>query len=140
MSFFDKETSRNSGQPIELYEFKYGMYIYRYNTTSKDIEIDGNIYKAATLERQSIKLTSDIRRSQLQITAPISFEVAGFFRTSIPASPIFLTLKRKHRNDPEVIVEWIGRVVSAEWDANKVTMTCESFYSTVQKNGNIPLL
>lgn len=136
MSFLNIETSRNSGQPFELYEFKYGAYIYRYNTTANDVVINNFTYVPMQLSRQNITLTSDIRRSQLQINAPTNFEVANFFRASIPATPISVTIKKKHRNDAEVITEWIGRIMTAEWTHSGVTLICESYYTAIQGNAD----
>jgi uncharacterized phage protein (TIGR02218 family) len=137
MSFLSFETSRSSGQPLELYEFKYGAYIYRYNTTASEVIINNIPYLPMPLSREAITLTSDIRRSQLTIAAPSNFEVANFFRASIPASPISVTIKKKHRNDAEVITEWIGRIITAEWKHSGVQMYCESYYSAIQGNANM---
>lgn len=137
MSFLSFETSRSSGQPLELYEFKYGAYIYRYNTTASEVIINNIPYLPMPLSREAITLTSDIRRSQLTITAPSNFEVANFFRASIPATPISVTIKKKHRNDAEVITEWIGRIITAEWKHSGVQIYCESYYSAIQGNANM---
>ncbi len=137
MSFLSLETSRSAGQPIELYEFTYGVFIYRYNTTASEVVINNMPYLPMPLLREAITLTSDIRRSQLTITAPYNFEVANFFRASIPASPISVTIKKKHRNDAEVITEWIGRIITAEWKHSGVQMYCESYYSAIQGNANM---
>jgi uncharacterized phage protein (TIGR02218 family) len=136
MSFLSIETSRSSGQPFELYEFTYGPFIYRYNTTASEVVISGFTYVPMQLSRQNITLTSDVRRSQLQINAPADFEVASFFRASIPATPISVTIKKKHRNDAEVITEWIGRIMTAEWKHSGVTLICESYYTAIQGNAN----
>lgn len=136
MSFLSIETSRSSGQPFELYEFTYGSFIYRYNTTASEVVIGGFTYVPMQLSRQNITLTSDVRRSQLQINAPADFEVASLFRASIPATPISVTIKKKHRNDAEVITEWIGRIMTAEWKHSGVTLLCESYYTAIQGNAN----
>jgi uncharacterized phage protein (TIGR02218 family) len=137
MSFFGLETSRSTGQPLELYEFTYGAFVYRYNTTASEVVVNNLPYKPMPLAREAITLTNDIRRSQLTITAPINFEVASFFRASIPASPILVTIKKKHRNDPEVITEWIGRIITAEWQHSGVKLFCESYYTAIQGNANM---
>lgn len=136
MSFLGIETSRSSAQPFELYEFQYGAYIYRYNTTAGDVVINNVTYIPMQLSREAITLTNDIRRSQLKINAPTNFEVAELFRASIPATPITVTIKKKHRNDAEVITEWIGRIITAEWVHSGVTLICESYYTAIQGKAN----
>lgn len=137
MSFFSVETSRSTGQPIELYEFTYGILVYRYNTTASEVTVNNFSYLPMQLSRNAITLTNDIRRSQLTISAPSSFEITNLFRVSIPATPISVVIKKKHRNDSGVVTEWVGRIITAEWKHSGVQIYCESYYSAIQGNANM---
>lgn len=135
MSFDAQERAIDTAQPIELYEFTYGVNKFLYTTQATNYVVGNTVYEAIPISRQSMKISTDSRRDQLILTAPRDFQIAQFFKISSPGEPINLTIKKKHRNDTEAIVEWLGRVMAAEWGGSGVKLTCESVYSVIQKRG-----
>ncbi len=140
VDFRNKEISKDEGTPFELYEFVYGNTVYRYNTTASEIEAEGLWYSPAPLSRGDFSLTGDARRSQLVINAPSNFIIAQFLKAGMPASPILVTIKKKHLrssySDSDIMTEWIGRIIFAEWAHSGVKLHCESYYTSIQGNTN----
>ena len=137
MSFDSYETSVDTGQPFELYEFTYGVNKYRYCTLPDSVEYDFDTWEPMQISRQAINLADDSRRSQLLVSAPRDFKIAQFFKIAQPAEAIYIKIFKKHRPDAEAIVEWIGRVMTAEWKNTGVQLTCESVYAALDKNSKI---
>jgi len=134
MTFDAKEISVASGQPFELYEFNHGINYYRYTTLPHAVDYLNNRFAPYPLSRQNIHLTKEFRKSQVQITAPKDFKVAELFKVAMPSKPVNVKIFKKHQNDTEVIVEWVGRVMDAKWTQFDVTITCESIYTVLQNN------
>jgi len=136
MSFNSFETSISDGMPFELYEFTYGLTVYRFCTIPERVTIGTAIYDPLPISRGGIQLTEQNNKAQVSIYAPADFIVANLFKTSVPSQAIFITIKKKHYNEPEVIVEWTGRVMTAKWADAGVEMVCESTYSALSQNVN----
>jgi len=140
VDFRIQETAKDTGKPFELYEFTYGNTVYRYNTTASEIEAEGKWYSPAPISREAFSLTGDARRSQLVINVSSNFKIAQFLKAGTPASPILVTIKKKHIRssvaDSDIITEWIGRIIFAEWLHSGVKLYCESYYTSIQGNAN----
>lgn len=134
MSFSGFETSISDGMPFELYEFTYGINTYRFCTIPEQVIIGTAIYEPCPISRQAIQLTEQNNKAQVVISAPADFPIAELFKTIIPSRIIFVTIKKKHYNDPETIVLWTGRVMTARWADAGVEMTCESIYSALSQD------
>ena len=143
MAFVISDILRRIGR-IEFYEFSYGNFVFRYNTTANEVIVNNLSYLPMPLTRESITLTSDIRRSQLAISAPSNFEVANIFKTGTPALPVLVVIKAENpeytpwfENIPPTITEWTGRVVTVEWYHSGTKLICESYYTAIQGNANM---
>ena len=117
MSFAARETSRYSGAPFELYLFQSGQYSWRLTSGDKARTYGGYIYSPETIQRTEIDLNQESRSGEIRVTIPRDHEIAGLFRSYIPASPMSLVIYRGHDGeaDSEVVANFTGAVAKAEF-------------------------
>jgi len=139
MSFYDFETSIDTAQPIELYEFTYGINKHRYCTAPDTIVYGGYEWLSSQISRQTILVGGNTRTTQLILNVPRDFYIAQQFKSSQPATHIYIKIYKLHRTDTaqEAIIEWVGRVMSAKWGNSGATITCESVYASIERNARI---
>lgn len=137
MTYDAKETSDQSGQPIELYEFEVDGVTYRYTSSAKEYIVGLLVYDAFPIERSEIDESGELPKNNLSITAHREFPVAEFFRVAPPSNVVVARIKEVHANDPDqqVIVKWYGRVLSVDWQGASVVLNCENQYTSLKRPG-----
>jgi hypothetical protein len=144
MAFADKETSRYSGQPVELYLFRYGSQAgsyYAYTNAENDITFndgDGDkVYKAVPISRESVKSSGTLDKSALSLRAAKDLSMSEIFRDYPPAAVVTLTIRQGHLDDPdnEFLVAWAGRVLSYERDGSERVMSAEPVSTSLRRSG-----
>lgn len=136
MTYDASERSTAGGAPVELYTFVRGSITQRFTSADADIVVSGDTYTSAVLTRSSIRTTAERARNALQVTCARDFPIAELFRVSPPSEIIALTLRRLHRDDGDVAVGWMGRVVNCEWQAGSTArLNCEPVSSSLKRMG-----
>lgn len=119
MAFNDLEISVFGGKPIELYEFSVLGQYWRYTTEDRIVTLNSADYEPmAGLKRGSIKVTQNIERSEQQVRVRGNSGIADQYRVAPPSEPVAIRIYTKHRNDPDFIVRWRGRVQNCAWEEN----------------------
>lgn len=144
MAYTDFEISNQDGEPIALYEFKYGNTVWRYCTSDAD-EVVGTdpeterplIWKAHAITDEGV-VQGGSDQNDLQVIIQSDLPVVSLFRNSRPSGKIWLTVRRWHRGDPETDtpIQWIGTVVNAVLQ-NEATaqLACRSLGGTYDRQG-----
>jgi len=135
MSYDALEKSRWSGAPIELFDFARSYIHWRYTSAQSDVTLDYVDYKATPISRTGIDLNTEINKSSLTVTVPRDNEVADQWRVSPPSEPIILTLSQYHEGDTDVIVQWMGRIITVEWAGSIANIILEPNYTSVKRPG-----
>ncbi len=135
MTYFAKETSRQGGRPVELFQFTDGKQFWRYCTGDEPIAYLGNSYQPATIVRGATEASQEFGKSQMQVRIPADLPLAKFMASQIANNFIGITLFRTHVDDTEFITYWRGRVVSSEWRNHECTLTCEPVFTGLQRAG-----
>lgn len=141
MSYDTEELSVQDGAPVELYDFSQGPSEWHYTSAELiALTVDGTTYTSAPIERTSIESTPENARNALKLTVPRNFPVAELFRVAPPSEVIDLTVRRIHRADAEgspqdLVVAWIGRVLSCEFSGAKATLQCEPISVSLAHTG-----
>jgi uncharacterized phage protein (TIGR02218 family) len=99
MSYDAEETSVESGQPVELYEIRLGVDVFRYASGEDDIVVSANTWTAIPLKRSSIPISPEARTQPIEVTMPASNTFAQKYVASIPVSQATLQIFRVHRGD-----------------------------------------
>lgn len=135
MSYATLESSVNSGQPIELYQFNTeGSYVY---LTSNAVEVvyAGNTYVPSSVTRDRIKQSTDAFKNDVALTFPRTNEFALGFITYAQDLITTLTIFRGHLGDNDYKTYWKGRVLGAEATNNEVRLICESIFTSLRRTG-----
>ncbi len=146
MSFADFEEGRATGNPVELYLFRYGTEAgeyYAYTNYTEELTIDhggaiGEItYSPVPIAREAINANGTLDRSDLKITADIGTDLAEIFRVYPPASVVTVIMHPGHIGDPdsEFLVGWAGRVTEAERKGSRLELTCEPVSTSMRRPG-----
>lgn len=102
MVFNTIETSTESGQPIELYEFTIGTTTTRLTSSENDVLLTSTskTYTATNLQRSGLATeTNSSTSNRLTVTMPAEHDFVVQFRTIPPGQRAFLTIQRLHRDD-----------------------------------------
>lgn len=143
MTSFDVyESSTESSQPIELFEFIKGTDEFRYNSTEDEITIGGDTYLPIAIGRGNIAQGSDQSTRNVIVTMPASVSLAQQFIDRPPGEKVTLNIYRLQR--PEVptfntqALLFKGTVQSVRYpgDGTSAEFAVRSIESAL--NGNIP--
>jgi len=82
-------------------------------------------------------MEQEIERTQMKISVPRDAPVVQDFIQFPPTEVMTMTLYRQHLDDVdnEFAVIWQGRVLSAEWQGSKATMSCEPVFTSLKRPG-----
>lgn len=138
MTYDTYELSEQSGDPIELYEFFVGgtSTIHRYTSAEEDVTWEGNVFASTPIRRTAIAISIEQPRNALRITVPRNNAVADLFRRYSPREPVGLIVRRYHRDDSDVGVVWVGRVLNCKWmSTSTAEMNCEPVSISLNRLG-----
>lgn len=137
MTYANFENSRESGTPIELYEFTQGLQRWNYISGADLIVFLGQTYSPMPVQRDRVKQNGDIFKNGMKLTFPRDDVFASQFLGFSPETPTTVTIRRGHFGDPdsEFIVYWKGRVLSATASGNQIDLGCESVFTSLKRPG-----
>ncbi len=136
MSYQTLDDSLEDAQPVELYRFENAEEIFTYTSGQVPVAFGGKTYDPIPLMSTEPSVTSTDARGNLQITLPITNELAARYVATVPASIDKLTIYRFHTTDtptPEVIVTFIGTVASCTFSGETAKLTCEQGSSVLNR-------
>jgi len=138
MTYLANETSRNLGEPFQLFLFRAGATNYRYTTADHIINVATvPYYPDQPMESVEIKETNVDDKGKLNFKVMKNHEIADLFLISNPRT-ISLTVFAGHEGDAddEIITIWTGRVVACEWNEDdQATISCESATTVLSRMG-----
>jgi uncharacterized phage protein (TIGR02218 family) len=128
MTYDTYESSVESGQPIELYEFLIGSTYYHYTSNAETIVVSGFTYRAIPISRGRLAMSRDDKSGdRIQITMPASEAFPQLYVNAIPGQRASMTIRRTHRNDiaasTVVIFKGMVQMVSFDVDATTAKIT-----------------
>lgn len=116
MSFKLFELASFLGRPVCLYEFAWGPTVWRYTSADRDI-VWGTDAEGSPLTWTAIPIKDDgfsqgANKVDLMVTLPRRLPVVQLFNGTPPSTPINLTCRRFHKDDPdaEAQVYWLGYI------------------------------
>lgn len=135
MTYSTSDVSLDSAQPVELYEFLYGLEYTLYTSADRDITHNSRTYSPVMVERGSVKVTEDSFKNNVTLTFHRSDRLASSLLLYSPDSPVTLTIYRGHYGDNDYVVYWKGRVAGVEAEGNSLTIECESIFTSMRHPG-----
>lgn len=128
MSFNDRETSDFFGAPIDYFRFSTGSTVIR--VTSNDLEDTindgdpGQLYTPIRISRSRMDFSREDIAQQLTIKCARRSPVGDLFFAFQPAAPVGLKIFSRHRTDPEVILAFVGSVLSPSYQGADCELIC----------------
>ena len=118
MTFAALETSRESGQVLELYTFTFGLEVFRFTSFQRNINWQGFAYTAEPLSRTNTEAAVEDQAGQVTITLPLDNPVPQKFIVNVPGQVGTVQILRAHATDPaeEVIVLFDGFIANVAFD------------------------
>jgi uncharacterized phage protein (TIGR02218 family) len=124
IGFETYETSTFLGDPIELFEFSMGSTFWRWTSSDAAVTYLGNVFATETIVRTPMDFSQEDTAGNITIVVPQTNAVAALFISYVPPNPVGITIYRKHRADPEVVVIFIGKVISCTFDGPEAVLVC----------------
>lgn len=141
MSYDAIETSTANGRPFFLYQFSQGASVWRFTSRANDWVSQNDagdeiLWTASAIAHGDVVQSAEIERAQLDVSFPLSDAFARRYLGPQGHAITTLTLFRGHEQVPdEVVAHWKGRVIGAEVEGQRITLTCESIFSTLRRTG-----
>jgi len=138
MTYLAKEESVYEGDVQEFFLFVQGATSYRWTSADETVSVADpstpHDYAPAMITRDQVQYSDEDHAGSLRIGVPDSNPVAQLWQSYTPPTPVFLTVRRKHRSDAEVVIHWVGKVTSVTFTDQGATLNCapisQSFMQT----------
>jgi len=135
MTYSVYEESAYSGQPVELYEFQRGVDYWRFTSADEDRTYNAQTFTWTPITRSTLDETSELNRTNLEITVQRDNPVAELFRLYPPGAVVTVKIWRLHRGDTDAALVWMGRVLNCEWLAGgEAVLHSEPAYTSIRRN------
>lgn len=138
MAFDLNEISTFLGKPVEFYHFQSGGRNFRQNPTKQDRQFQGFTYESHFIERTEVK-QERARVTDLEIILKVARDnpVTDEFRLITPARSVYITIYKKHINDPgtEYALSFSGLVRGCVWKGDYAELRCEPISVAVKRAG-----
>lgn len=135
MGFINREKSDFDGKPMEMYRFVMGEQIWLFTSSDHEIDVVDDTYKPTFISRGKIVRTGDIRKSSLDITVAADNPVALLYRNPWLIKNMLVTIFRRHYEDSESSVIWLGRIVTCKWSDGKAVLASDSIFTLYGRAG-----
>lgn len=119
MTYDAFETSVESGQPVELYDFNFGSDTFRFTSAEDNVVVGSDTYTAIEIASSAVKISQEQRAQALEVTMPSNNTFATKFIGIQPGQEAVLTIRKFHRTDtptPQVLVVFKGTVKAVSFD------------------------
>lgn len=137
MTYTAMEYSKDSGNPIELYEFICGWEVWRFTNWSQKYVYMGNVFQPSSIKRDRIKQSANIFKNNIKLTVPRTNPLASLFISFTPDLITTVTIFRGHLSDQDKHFEiyWKGRIAFSETTDNEISLECESVFTSLTRAG-----
>lgn len=135
MSFFSRETSVDSGKPIELYQIVSGLQRFYATTSRKSVLYQTQVYEPWAMKRSAIEVSREYNKNQITITVPSNNALALQIMRNPPETLVTLTILRYHEGDNEYATFWTGRITGVKIRSQEAEISAEQVYTALRAQG-----
>jgi hypothetical protein len=140
MAFEDFEASRELGDPVQLFFFKFGPGLgdyYAYTDHTEEVVYSGVTYAPIPIERDNVDANGTLDKSTIKISLDVATDLAEIFRVYPPAYVVNLIIRQGHLGDPdeEYLVIWAGRVVASHREGGQAMLDGEPISTSMRRPG-----
>jgi len=130
-----RETSAATGVPVQLFKFTRGTVEWCYTTADRDMVVDGRTFVPAPISHSEINDGGESNKVSITITMPKTLPVAGNWRPYSTRDTVAVTVWTQHEGETDWLVDWIGRVISPEFDDTRLRLRSEPSATTAKRGG-----
>jgi len=127
------ERSPTSGEPVEGLRFVQAATTWRFTSADSDLALSTGTYIRDAIVHEALDYSQEDTAGNTTVQVPRSNPVAQLFVNYVPTSPVYLTIFRKHRADPQEIVIFVGKVVSCTFDGPQALLLCAPVSQTLNR-------
>jgi uncharacterized phage protein (TIGR02218 family) len=130
VTFAAYEQSNASGRPITLYLFRWGNSQWAYTSADRDVMVDSVTYKAIPISDDGLQQGGSGRK-EFTVHVPVALPddtgamqplpVVALFRSTPPSQSVYLIVRKKHEQDSEAPIHWIGKIGNVLRDKDGAT-------------------
>lgn len=138
MTFDPIERSREDGNVLELYEFKFGVVTTRLTSYNQDIVFQGVTWTSIQIARSAVQNSAEQAINELKITMPLGHPIASQYIGNVPGKVGSIKIFRAHADDvaEESVLVFEGFVAQASFDGALVaTLSCSPSTSVFKRSG-----
>ena len=138
MSFSPIENSREDGNILELYEFRFGVETTRLTSYNSDIVFGGVTWTAIQISRSEVQNSTEQAINEIKIELPLSHPIPAQYIRNVPGKVGSIQIFRAHRDDPieETILLFDGFISQASFDGALVAeLSCSPSTSVFKRSG-----
>lgn len=137
MTYFSKELSVQSGDPVHLYRFVQGSLVWLYTTAARPVVALGETWMPAPLVGGAVTQSNEVAKDTLSLKLPDDHEFAQVFLGILPDVVTSVTVFRGHSGDldGDFVTYWKGRVSSFKATGNYITLECEPIFTSMKRAG-----
>lgn len=136
MTFDARESSRDEGAPITLYQFQYSATgFHRYTDADATVAFGGNDYGPIPISRGNIAASGTLDKTIIEVRTPFDSEISDRFLIAPPSQQVGLIIRQGHVGEAEFVVAWSGRVLACTREANEAVLACEPFSTALRRPG-----
>lgn len=144
MNFGEVESSRELGEPVNLYRFVYGPEpedVLLYTDAEEPLVFAAyndvpEVYYPRTIARSDLNSSGTTDKSTLVVTMPNTDTLAELFRVYPPSFPVSVVLWQGHAIGDDFALQFTGKVLSCSRDGQTdAVFTCEPSSVSMQRVG-----
>ena len=146
MAFEPKELSRERGDPIALFYFRWGADVASFNAYTdgeETVTAAGSIagvdvdYIPAPIMRKNITSSGTLDKAAIEIMVPRDLVLCDHFRIYPPSTVVSCVIRQGHFGETggDYPVVWMGRVVGFAFQGSQATLALEPFSTSLRRSG-----
>ncbi len=138
MTFATTEESEYAGEPVQLFEFRYGEdegAVFLYTDCEDPLEVSGKRYKPIPVSRANIVSNGTFDKTTMEVRLSGETDIGLLYKGYPPAFVVTLTVYTGHLNDMNFIVVWSGIVRGGGPAGREIVLTCEPISASMKRNG-----
>ena len=140
MTFASQEESRQLGEPVNLYLFRFGSGVndyFAYADCEESVSFNGITFIPTPIDRANITSKTSLDKAELEIRTLQDTQLADKFRYYPPSEVVTLVIYQGHNLDPsnQWLAAWSGRVLGFKIEGNMAHYTCLPVSTSMQRPG-----
>jgi len=138
VTFDALERSREDGNVLELYEFRFGVETTRLTSYNQDIVFQGVTWTATQISRGQVQNSVEQAINELKVDMPLSHPIPQQYISNVPGRVGTVKIFRAHADDPaeETLQIFDGFISQVGFDAALVaTLSLSPSTSVFKRSG-----